>query len=332
MGRKVKDYTGMKFNKLTVLGLDKEKNKKEYEKYLNGEIKRHMPLYWICKCDCGNIISTQMQHLIHNDTKSCGCIMKSDLINKRFGRLTVIELDKERNLKEKERVKNGEIKIASVCWKCKCDCGNIVSVTASRLSSNKTISCGCHKKEVISKIKSKENEYEFLEDGIVKGWDTKHEHYFLIDKQDYEVVKQYCWVSKKGKVEGDFYWYAYVKGKGNKIGLHQLIMTFINDKYEPCKQYLLDHIDRNPSNNTRNNLRLVNQQENGKNKKTSYKNTSGKQGISWDKNSNSWHCYINYEKGKRINKRFKTLEEAMNQRLEWEKNLVILVNKKCKSL
>ncbi len=30
--------------------------------------------YWICDCDCGNVVSTQGRQLVIGDTKSCGCL------------------------------------------------------------------------------------------------------------------------------------------------------------------------------------------------------------------------------------------------------------------
>ena len=319
IGRKIKDYTGQKFNKLTVLKLDIEKNNINETRYKNGEVKRRLPLYWFCECDCGKIISTQIQHLRHGDVQSCGCIMKANLTGQKFGRLTVLELDEDRNKEERERQEKGEIDHVSVYWRCECICGNISSVTTSGLTTGKIKSCGCYSKEVTSQIKSKKNDYDFLENNIVMGWDNKHEHFFLINQQDYEEVKKYCWSPKKGKVDGDFYWLAYKKGDGGHIALHQLIMSLINKNYTPSKNLIPDHIDRNPSNNVRTNLRLTNQQENGKNKKRSCKNTSGKQGVSWDKQRRKWHCYINKAKKKRIQKYFDTYEDAVEQRLLWEK-------------
>lgn len=319
IGRKIKDYTGQKFNKLTVLKLDEEKNKINEERYKSGEVKNRLPLYWFCECDCGEIISTQIQHLKHGDVQSCGCIMLNDITGQKFGRLTVLGLDDERNDLEKEREKKGEIKKATLFWRCNCECGEIISTTASRLTTGKTKSCGCYSREITSQVRSKENSYDFLNDNLVRGWDNKHEHFFLIDRQDYEEVKKYCWCPNKGKVDGDFYWLAYKKGNGRHIALHQLIMSLINKDYIPSHNLLPDHIDRNPSNNIRKNLRLTNQQENGKNKKKSCKNTSGKQGVSWDKQRKKWHCYINKDKKKRISKYFDTYEEAVKQRILWEK-------------
>ena len=58
MGKLI-DLTGQKFNKLTVLQRD----------FNNKDKKR---AYWICRCDCGNIISTRGESLRTGHTTSCG--------------------------------------------------------------------------------------------------------------------------------------------------------------------------------------------------------------------------------------------------------------------
>ncbi|WP_346207600.1 hypothetical protein NSS91_15960 [Caldifermentibacillus hisashii] len=63
---------------------------------------------------------------------------KVDLKGKRFGRLTVLEELPER--------KNGK-----VVWRCRCDCGNVVNVVSTYLTSGQTTSCGCVKKELEAK-------------------------------------------------------------------------------------------------------------------------------------------------------------------------------------
>jgi hypothetical protein len=55
-----------KFNRLLVLKRDWEKTSKE-----NG-----WKVYWVCKCDCGNIVSVRGESLKTNTTKSCGCLQK----------------------------------------------------------------------------------------------------------------------------------------------------------------------------------------------------------------------------------------------------------------
>jgi len=57
-----------------------------------------------------------------------------DLTGREFGRLTAIE-----------KVGNG--KGGCAIWKCKCQCGNEVSVLSQSLKSGHTASCGCKRRE-----------------------------------------------------------------------------------------------------------------------------------------------------------------------------------------
>lgn len=72
--------------------------------------------------------------------------------------------------------------------------------------------------------------------------------------------KFYLW-RKKNKRGGRVYHYVAMKlwagGKGKTIYLHHLILGLPGDK-----QLVVDHIDRDPLNNTRDNLRVVTRREN----------------------------------------------------------------------
>ena len=57
-----------------------------------------------------------------------------DLTNKRFGKLIAVE-------------KVGKNKVRNILWRCKCDCGNEVIVTACELNRGHCHSCGCYQKE-----------------------------------------------------------------------------------------------------------------------------------------------------------------------------------------
>lgn len=54
----VKDLTGKKFGRLTVV---------EFAESKNGRT------YWLCECDCGNKKIVRGAHLKNGDTVSCGC-------------------------------------------------------------------------------------------------------------------------------------------------------------------------------------------------------------------------------------------------------------------
>lgn len=68
-----------------------------------------------------------------------------DLTGKRFGHWTVLEMDSNR-----VTYKSGGIK---VLWICKCDCGNVKTVLAGNLLSEKSTNCGCTGMEKFNKAK-----------------------------------------------------------------------------------------------------------------------------------------------------------------------------------
>lgn len=56
------DMTNKRFGRLVVIKPDKK--------------NRHGDLYWLCKCDCGNIKSINGTKLRNGWTRSCGCLQK----------------------------------------------------------------------------------------------------------------------------------------------------------------------------------------------------------------------------------------------------------------
>lgn len=62
---------------------------------------------------------------------------KKNRVGEKYGMLEVIE--------QADTIKhpNGN---TSICWKCRCDCGNEITVIGSNLQSRHTTSCGCLKR------------------------------------------------------------------------------------------------------------------------------------------------------------------------------------------
>jgi hypothetical protein len=58
------------------------------------------------------------------------------------------------------------------------------------------------------------------------------------------------------------------------------------------RNILVDHIDRNPLNNQKNNLRISNKSTNGMNRLKPIHNTSGYKGVSFRKERNKFRAYI----------------------------------------
>lgn len=73
-----------------------------------------------------------------------------DLTGQRFGNLIVIQL-------------MGKDKYYDKIWKCKCDCGNIISVKQGHLRSGHTTSCGCNKNQLKSLVGQKFGSLQVVE-------------------------------------------------------------------------------------------------------------------------------------------------------------------------
>lgn len=123
MGR-IKDLTGQRFGKLTVIN--------------RGENDKKHRCTWNCRCDCGNEINVKSANLLHGQV-SCGCIRITSLVGKKYGRLRVIEQAKN------TRTKSGR---THVMYCCECDCGTKILVKAENLRSGNTKSCGCLEKDI----------------------------------------------------------------------------------------------------------------------------------------------------------------------------------------
>ena len=131
---------------------------------------------------------------------------------------------------------------------------------------------------------------------------------FYVDKDDYEqYVKGYSLMMDTT---------GYVKYSSRKNGLHsKFLHRMIMGEPEDM---MIDHIDHNPLNNCRSNLRIVTQHQNNMNKGKQKTNKSGVIGVYWNKANEKWRARI------RLNNKlihlgcFDDLEEASRARKEAE--------------
>jgi hypothetical protein len=99
-----------------------------------------------------------------------------------------------------------------------------------------------------------------------------------------------------------------VEGKRKSFPVHRLVgLTFLEN---PFNKPMIDHIDRNPSNNHLSNLRWATGCENQANRGIPKNNTSGELHI------NVLYKFMVVRQGKRIQKGFSTMEEAVAYRKE----------------
>ena len=245
MGRFI-DVSGQTFNRLSVIRRVENKNGKAM---------------WLCKCICGNEVVVSGEALRSGNTKSCGCLNdekrrerhpRKHMEGQKFGRLTAMY-----------RVKSNRGWYDA--YHCVCDCGNECDVATGALGRT-TFSCGCLQKEAAVNVrkdyldatKDDANRWKLFDDYaeclLANGMT------FFVDLDDYEKVKEFRWYSD-GK---------YIRNS-DKVRLHRYILN------EPEK--FVDHIDGNPMNNRKSNLRLCTCAQNLYNKPAQSNNTSGKKGV-----------------------------------------------------
>lgn len=113
----------------------------------------------------------------------------------------------------------------------------------------------------------------------------------IIDAEDYEIVNQYKWCAvQAGRSKEVFRAATSIGTRKNRkwIKMHRLIMFAKKDQD-------VDHIDGNPLNNTRSNLRLATRHQNCMNKKKSPNRSSKYKGVWWDTWNRKWRARISFK-------------------------------------
>lgn len=134
------------------------------------------------------------------------------------------------------------------------------------------------------KWKLSDNEYRVEGDTVYVKLSGKESNPVMIcDADDWERLKEYPWhCSKSG---GYAVTNVSVGDKHTVVKFHQLIMG-------QRKGFLIDHINRNPLDNRKENLRFVTPTANLINKGLTVRNKSGIKGVSWRNDSNKWRAQI----------------------------------------
>ena len=103
-----------------------------------------------------------------------------------------------------------------------------------------------------------------------------------------------------------------------KYPIHRLIWAWHGNFLEPNQE--IDHIDGNSLNNCIENLRATTHKQNCENRKGANKNSkSGEKGVRWHKATKKWEAYINHNGIKKHLGLYETKEDAIDARIEAEK-------------
>lgn len=261
---------------------------------------------WKCKCNtCGDIIYKRTNSLKVGKNLCKICISNkilAEMIGSTFGRLTVLDNEANRSLKGKFTVKT--------LIECRCSCGKIIKTNSNRLRCGTTQSCGCYMRDQASKANKRFNTYD-LTGEFGKGYTLKGEE-FWFDKDDYDKIKDYCWIyDKDGYVVcGDY--------------KHRTTIRLNNFLLSPPKGYLVDHIKHAPRqglkyDNRKSNLRIVDFCQSTWNTCVSILSKTGVKGVHFNKSHNRWQAVITVRKKKMHLGYFKNIEDAIKVRKEAEK-------------
>ena len=139
------------------------------------------------------------------------------------------------------------------------------------------------------------------------GWTSNTNREFYFDLEDYDKIKDFCWC----------------EAKHNKTGYTALTATNIYTKKTIKFHHIIgcagyDHINRNPLDNRKCNLRMATEQNNTRNRGISKNNKSGVTGVYWCKSLQKWAMKITIDKNVIIREYYENKEDAIRARLKAE--------------
>ncbi len=227
---------------------------------------KHGHLQYLVRCDCNKEYVVNRNFLFRYNPKCSECSKKLQQRrrNRKYSVWSII--NNWILLSEKGKNSKGGIMYEAACLQC----GNCSVITVGNAYSNKSFKCNNCPPQF----------YFTVKDGTASGVLPNGEH-FLIDKEDMERVSRYYWhIDKTG--------YVISRSENKKaLYLHNFIMGF-----EPQKKIHIDHINRNPLDCRKCNLRIVTAQQNSMNKSKQKNCTTGYTGVTFLKRKNAYNARI----------------------------------------
>jgi hypothetical protein len=122
-----------------------------------------------------------------------------------------------------------------------------------------------------------------------------------VDAADGDAVRRHRWHAVW--IYNCFYAATVLRSNKRRTYLHRFLM-------QPPDGMEVDHINGDPLDNRRANLRVVTHGENLRNQKLRTDSKSGFKGVSFDKDRGTWYAYVNSKKARKFLGRFATALEA----------------------
>lgn len=221
--------------------------------------------------------------------------MFKDISGQKFNHLTAIKRIGTHTTKSGHK---------SSIWLFECDCENktLIEKEARYVINGQIKSCGCYK---IKKKNHKTNKYDLTgEYGI--GWTTNTNKEFYFDLEDYDLIKNHAWSECQGKKIHYSKLVASVNGKKTTMAI------LLGFKWH-------DHINRNPLDNRKSNLRPTSHKTNNINKNIQQNNKTGVSGVWWYKNYSKWTASVRVNGKQKNLGYFENFDDAVKARLQAEK-------------
>ena len=160
-----------------------------------------------------------------------------------------------------ERVKNPK---KGTRWRCRCSCGRETIVTTGNITNGHTKSCGrCH---------------EIISHGDYLEYRCKSGKTFLFDAEDLPIINQSRWcVDSAGYVQGVI--------DHRRVKLHRVLMKTQGNA-------VVDHINGDPSDCRKSNLRITSQHQNTMNNSLPKNSSTGYKGVCFDRHKRKYMAHI----------------------------------------
>lgn len=134
---------------------------------------------------------------------------------------------------------------------------------------------------------------------------------FLFDLEDLSIIQNHVWYRDK---DGYLVSCYYFNGRQRFVRFHRIVMHAQPGQF-------VDHINKDRSDNRKQNLRCCSRSENARNRGIYSTNTSGITGVFYDKEREKWVASITYNHKRQLIGRFQDKDTAIAARLTKEGEL-----------